>query len=345
MFLNNPRALTLLFTLLAASTKAFPYPLASPGLDLQSIQVQTVHQFPSDYDIENLAVRQSGEVLVTVSNRPELYQVNPSTGEAVLVATIPAILGTIDVVELEKDVFYTDVGNVTRPNFTGVRRSFSIYKIDLRNFDPAKPGSAPFAQVVFFPDAEFLNGIAILDKSAGSLLVADSSAGLVWKANVYTGRVTEVLKDPLMNPDPTNPFSIGINGIKVRDHALTFDNYDFGTLSRIPIKPDGTAAGPAKVVATAVTGIDDFQFDARGDVFVAQNLPANELGFVEKGTDTGTVLAPFTGATAVQFGRTKADRKTLYITSNAGIAEIGGKNVTIGGRVSKAYVGVEGFLD
>ena len=335
-------ALASFVTLLVVSTSALPSPLAAPEINPQSIRIQTIHEFPSNYDIENLAVRQSGEILVTVSDHPELYQVNPFTGETVLVATIPAVLGTIDIVELEKDVFYTDVGNVTRPNFTGVQGSFSIYRIDLRNFNPGKPGSAPFTQVISFPEAEFLNGMAVLDKSAGSLLVADSFAGLVWKANIHTGEVSKAIEDPAMKPDPTAAFQVGINGIKIRDHALYFDNYNFGTLSRVPIRPDGTAAGPVTTVATGLTGIDDFQLDARGDVFVAQNLPANELGFVKEDSNSGTVLAPLTGATATQFGRTQADKKTLYITSNAGVAEVDGKNVTVGGKVSKANVGLEG---
>ena len=340
----SSRALALLVILFAVLTRALSCPRATADLVPQNVDVQTIHEFPPDYDIENLAVRQSGEILVTVSTQPKLFQVNPFTGETVLVATTPAVLGTIDVVELETDVFYMNVGNVTGPNFIGVRGSFSLYRIDLRNFDPAKPRSAPLAQVAFFPDAEFLNGMTVLDKLGGSLLVADSSAGLVWKANVYTGQVTKFIEDSLMRPDPTSAIRAGINGIKIRDHALTFDNYNFGTLSRVSINPDGTATQPAKVITTGLTGIDDFQFDARGDIFAAQSFPANVLGFV-KGAGPGIVLAPVTGATAVQFGRTKADQKTLYITSDAGVAEVNGKNVTIGGRVSKANVGVEGFLN
>ena len=116
-------------------------------------------------------------------------------------------------------------------------------------------------------------------------------------------------------------------------------------MNTIPIKPDGTAAGPAKVIATGLAGTDDFQYDARGDVFVAQNRPGNELGFVKKGASTGNVLAPVVGTTAVQFGRTKADKETLYVTSDAGVMVVGGQNITIGGRVSKANVGVEGPYD
>ena len=331
----------LALSLSTAFTSAVPHSRSSSDAS-QSVQVQVVHEFSPGYSLENLAVRQSGEILATVANHPQLYQVNPFTGETVLAATIPGVTSTLDVVELEKDVFYTDAGNVSLVTITGTPGSFGIFKIDMRAFDPTKPGSAPVTRVASIPEGTFLNGMVVLDKKDGLILVAESFLGLVWKVNVYTGKVTKAIDVPSMKPDPSNAIQIGINGIKIRNQALTFDNYDLGTLNTIPIKPDGTAAGPAKVIATGLVGTDDFQYDVRGDVFIAQNRPGNELGFLKSDASTGNVLAPVVGATAVQFGRTKADRKTLYITSDAGVMVVGGRNVTIGGRVSKANVGVEG---
>ena len=340
MLTFNYQSLLAFSSLFIPLITAYPNPQASPNALPQSAQIQTIYDFGSNYNIENLAQRQSGELLVTVSNLPEIYQVNPFTNETVLVATIPGVVGALDIVEVEKDVFYTDAGNTSSVTITGVPGSFGLFKIDMRNFDPAKPGSAPLSKVASFPKGDFLNGMFVLDKSAGLILVADSVAGLVWKADVYTGKVTEAVEDSLMKPAP-NGGVIGINGIKIRDHSLTFDNYDLGILNTIPINTDGTAVGPAKTFATGLTGTDDFQYDVRGDIFVAQNRPGNKLGLVRKGANTGTVLAAVTGTTAVQFGRTEADKKTLYITSDAGVVEVNG--VTIGGRVSKANVGVEGF--
>ena len=345
MYPSRAQALIAVLSLSNALTSAFPHSQRSFDATSQSVQVQVVHEFSTDYSLENLAVRKSGEILATVANHPELYQINPFTGETVLAASIPGVTGTLDVVELEKDVFYTDAGNVSLVTVTGVPGSFGIFKIDMRAFDPTKPGSAPVTKVASIPEGNFLNGMLVLDKEAGSILVADSFLGLVWKVNVYSGKVTKAIEEPSMKPDPNNAILIGINGIKIRNQALTFDNYDLGTLNTIPIKPDGTAAGSAKIIATGLAGTDDFQYDVRGDVFVAQNRPSNELGFVKKGASTGTVLAPVLGATAVQFGRTKADRKTLYITSDAGVMLVGGQNVTVGGRLSKANVGIEGFFD
>ena len=343
MLSSTYQAFPIALSLFAASTAAFPHPQASPNAAPQSVQVQTIHEFPTDYSIENLAVRQSGEILATVANHPEIYQVNPVTKETVLAATIPGVNGTLDVVEVEKDIFYTDAGNLSLVTITAAPGSFGLFKIDMRNFDPAKPGSAPVTKVASFPDGDFLNGMVVLNKAAGLILVADSVAGLVWKVNVHTGQVSKAVEDPAMKPDPKNAIFLGINGIKLRGPSLIFDNYDLGTLNSVPIKLDGTAAGPVKTFATGLTGADDFQYDVRGDVFLAQNIPANELGFVKNGADTGTVLAPVRGATAVQFGRTGADRTTLYLTSDAGVVEVDGKNVTIGGRVLKVEVGVEGF--
>ena len=108
MYSIGTRVLLAALGLSTAWTSAFPHSQRSSDAIPQSVQIEVVHEFSTDYNIENLAVRQSGEVLATVATYPELYQVNPFTGETVLAATIPGVNGTLDVVEVEKDVFYVE---------------------------------------------------------------------------------------------------------------------------------------------------------------------------------------------------------------------------------------------
>ena len=74
----------------------------------------------------------------------------------------------------------------------------------MRAFDPTKPGSAPVTKVAAVPEGSFLNGMDVLDKKAGLILVADSFLGLVWKVNIYNGKVTKVIDVPSTKPEPDN---------------------------------------------------------------------------------------------------------------------------------------------
>src|ERR1700733_2620828 len=73
--------------------------------------VNTVHSFPINYFVENIAVRRSGQLLVTVYNRGELFQVDPSSKLA------PCLVhhfstGITGIVEVEEDIFYVSVGGI-----------------------------------------------------------------------------------------------------------------------------------------------------------------------------------------------------------------------------------------
>ena len=87
---------------------------------------------------------------------------------------------------------------------------------------------------------------------------------------------------------------------------------------------------PAEMAA----GIDDFEIDARGDIYATTNY-ANLLVKIDGKTGDAKVIAggaeAFTvaGASAAAFGRTKDDKRTLYMSTAT--ATIG--NVTEGGRV------------
>lgn len=223
--------------------------------------------------------------------------------------------------------------NSTNFNFTSTPGSLGIWKVDLTHFNPAKPSSASVTKTASFPDGKFLNGLVTLDKEAGLVLIADSGVGCVWKLNTKNGEVSKPIQDSTMADIPGD-IPIGINGIKIRNGDLYFTNYDSSSFFRVPIHPDGTAAGNVTLVAANIAGADDFQFDNRGNVFVAQNRPGSRLAEITSGTGSITVIADIMYATACQFGRTPGDFESLYITS-AG-------NTTMGGRVSRVDVGVCG---
>ena len=312
--------------------------LALPTLSsiTSSIPIQTVYEFPVNNTLENIAVRRNGQLLVTLTKpAPRLYQIDPfRSHDPVLIYQFPDVSSALGITETTPDIFYVAIGTIN-PDFTGLG-TYSVWKVDLTAFSPSQPSKAVVTKTADFPDALLLNGMITLNASAGLLLISDSGLGLVWRLNVHTGQIIRAIQDPLMayaSPRPKN-LPVGINGLKIRDGSLFFQNYDRAFLARIPIRKDGTASGAGVIVATNITSPDDFQFDVFGDAFVAQNTPANALGFVKNGQDRVRELASIPGTTACQFGRTLADSTSLYVTFSG--------NSTVGGGVVRAEVGVPG---
>ena len=337
---------TLLLLHLLSSTFASVIRTRTPQQALP-LPVHVVHEFPKGTWVENLAVRQNDQILATILTAPEIYQVDPlGIVSPILVHTFTSTTGVTGIVETEPDIFYVATGNFSFATFTNEPGSWAIWKVDLRLFSVFAP--ATVTKVADFPQASLLNGLTLLDNGKGIVLAADSFLGVVWSLNVNTGQVAQLLADPLMKPTAVSSSKNGINGIKIRDGALFFTNSNTEIFARLPINKNGTAAGVASIVASGLSG-DDFQFDNKGDAFVALNS-ANSLGFIAAGsTDSVVVLAGsqdsfvLAGPTACQFGRTLLDEGSLYVSSTGGVAAYKTGNFTVGGRISRIDVGYEGY--
>ena len=91
--------------------------------------------------------------------------------------------------------------------------------------------------------------------------------------------------------------------------------------------------------------------DHEGNAFVAE-IGVNNLALVRLGNGGAkTVLAGapledpgvLAGPTAVEFGRGRAERRRLYITTSGGLAS-GLANRTLGGTLSRVEVGGTGWF-
>ncbi len=114
------------------------------------------------------------------------------------------------------------------------------------------------------PAAKFLNGIA---RHGSGWLIADSIAATIWHFDPASGAVTAWLADPRLAGALATGGRPGANGLKWRDGALYVSNSAAGTIDRIAIAADGSAAGPPQ--PWLATGpVDDFAFAADGSVYV-----------------------------------------------------------------------------
>ena len=283
-------------------------------------RVEVIYEFPPGISLKNIAVRRNGQILTTVLSAPKIYQVDPSKKrQPILLYTFPASL-VAGIAELQPDVFYVATDNTTAANpFAGVPGSLAIWKVDLRRFSfSLGKKSAEVTKIVTIPQAQVLNGLAVLDHRKGLLVIADPLLGRIWRVNVYTKEIKIFTDDPLARAGPNAVPPIGVNGIKVRHEAVYWSNSLRNIIARINVDSDGTAQGPAVVVATGSRGIDDFAIGPNGAFFAAEPI-ASDLAYAPAVGGELQVIANITlSPTAVAFGRRSEDAQSVYLSSTGG---------------------------
>ncbi|ETS75039.1 hypothetical protein PFICI_13523 [Pestalotiopsis fici W106-1] len=298
-----------------------------------SVSSKTIHQFANLLDwAENIAVRPNGNLLVTLLGlKPQLWQIAEpwtDTPAATLVHTFPSELyGLVGIAETSPDVFVTAGINTTTPSLS------SVWEVTFGTDDNDGSESVATRKIADMHNAIVLNGVAAVPgcgdepSSSSAVLIADSMAGVVFRVDTQTGNVTTAAQVPEMAPlgNMTSTQNIGINGIKIRDGYLYFDNSYAATLYRVKIDETGFVAADAVAENVAVisdeTFLDDFVFDTRGNIYIASNH-GSTVRRVDMATGDNVVLAGAAGQqtvlgdTAAAFGRTDMDREVLYVTTS-----------------------------
>ena len=302
----------------------------------------TVHQFPNQTWLENIAIRSNGQLLLTVIGRPELYLVDPANPKtAQLLHTFPNATSLMGIDEVRPDEFAIVAGNWSLDTFQATKGSYSIWTVTIpkkwkansegggNQHRKADSNGLVVRKAASIPEAAFLNGLATLDSSTGTVLVADSAAGLIYRVSINNGSYSVALKDSTMNQDPSQPaFYPGVNGIKLHGGFAYFTNSGKGTFTRVKIGQDGTARGAYEVVSTPGL-LDDFRFDPEDSedgtpIAWATTDPGNVLKRIKADGSAVTVLGALNdtaiaGNTACVFGKGKSDTRILYVATNGGI--------------------------
>ncbi|KAI4595861.1 hypothetical protein KJ359_006500 [Pestalotiopsis sp. 9143b] len=306
---------------------AFPASSSPVPTNASILPTKTIYQFANLGDwAENIAVRPNGDLLVTLLGlEPQLWQISQpwtdAPAAATLVHTFPSDLyGLVGIAETRPDVFVLAGISLTDPSIS------SVWEVTFEG----DGGNATTRKIADVPGAVVLNGVTAVPSCSTSpavVLIADSMAGLVWRVDTTTGSVSTGVQVPQMAPlgNATSAQNIGINGIKIRDGYLYFDNSYAAALYRVQIDEDGFMAAGAVVETVAVIGdetfLDDFVFDASGNIYIASNhgntvrrvdVATGESVLVAGASDQQTLL----GDTAAAFGRTDKDRGVLYVTTS-----------------------------
>lgn len=338
--------LSLLLLLIISST-ANPHHIEQKQiLSLLPLPVEIIYEFPRGTWVENIAIRCNGLILATILFTPEIYQVDPKTRTASLVARIPAASGVLDIAEIERDVFYVATGSFSTKSIKPTAGNFSVWKVDVNAFKPDKR-LATVEKVVDIPQAKFLNGATLLSLKEGTLLFADSVLGSVFRVNTRLKEANVVITDPLFSVTPASAsassIGVGINGVNLGTNGnLFFTNSNQNLLGKISINPDGSAKAKGQVLSSRITFADDFAVELKLGFFVTQNGP-DQLSFVPPDGGKATVVVGaedrpgLKGPTsaAIGKGKGKLGKGSLYVGTNGGAANYLSGNVTVRGTISR----------
>jgi hypothetical protein len=307
-----------------------------------SFGVEIAAHFPKGYFLENLVVRADGSILVTAVNKGELWYV-PAAFDGL--PAEPLLLDTLDglpmgIVEAEPDVFYV-----------GTLGEASLERYDLREWTPGE--AVQREQVLSFPtSASGLNGICLLAPNV--LLIADGSAGLIWRVDLTDdGHAAEAsiwlrdntmgagwdLPQVVLSPEVTIPYP-GVNG--VRFAAETGYVYYTGcaqqVFARVAVDPETLdPMGFPEVIENDILSADDFCLDEAAGVayigaHVANTIHRSPLTPVDS-RKRGVVMGePFNdklvGPSSLYWGRGATDEgRVAYVTTDGGLIAPGPDNI------------------
>lgn len=302
------------------------------------LPVHTVYQFPVATWIENLAVRENGQIIATEDTRPRIYQIDPFEPDqaAILLHEFDDTSSILGIVETSPDVFYVCSANYSSKLLQGYGEAY-VYKVDMRSFLTSNPTSLNVSKLTSLTEAAGPNGMTFF---ANSLLISDFIRGVIWSVDIDSGNVQVAA-----NNSYTQSTAFGANGIKVHGGELYFTNTQQETIVKVALDPDtGAITGNYTIMAQGGITPDDFAVDTNGNLYVTSfTVGQNGLAFVPYEGGNATYIAGMAGPTGAAFGRTVKDRDVLYVSTSGGDYNyLTGEPVTVAGSILSIQVGRSG---
>lgn len=249
--------------------------------------------------LENLAVRPSGTILATRMDAPQLWHVDPHARTGAPLVEVPGVLSTTGIAEVARDVYVFAAGNFSFETRGFAWGSLGVWRVDLARGEGAVP-----ELVAGFPDAGFLNGVAMWDDSR--VLVSDTTGNAVYILDVDTGDFEIALEVPLPN------------GIRAHDGDIYLVSGESGSLYRIPVDRDAHPTGTTELVAPDLS-LDDFDIADDGTIYAAAVWDNQVVRIGRDGEVTVLAGGPdsveLLSCTSARLGRTARDGGTVYVTT------------------------------
>ncbi|MFG2278667.1 hypothetical protein ACGFNQ_08280 [Streptomyces asoensis] len=260
---------------------------------------------------ENIALASDGSAYLTLSSARQVVRID-RTGRKRVLATLPAVTDPhTPIVRAAVVLGIARARNGTLfVNYATGTGATGIWRV------PARGGTA--RQIAQLPADGFPNGLA-LDERRGVLYAADSVRGVVWRVPRTGGRPTAWAAGAALEARNPRPAArVGVNGLRFHRGAVWVSNTNAGTLLRIRVRDNGSAAA-IETRATKLYAIDDFAFVERHrDTALAALTGGSEVVLVRPDGTRQVVLARKDGlsnptAVAVR-GRTAYVPSAAYFT-------------------------------
>lgn len=298
-----------LVALASALGTALAWPFRHGHLDYTFSTLTTI---PGTQTLENHAIRENGDILVTSVSNNTLYLVSPHNPSPVVSVVDFPVLGLLGIAELGRDVFYvigSDISGVEVAPGTN-----KVWKVDLTAFKSSNGAviQPPAVSLVAkFPDAGTLNGMTVLDQH--HLLLSDSQLGRVVKLDVRTGQYSTFSNDPTMAPLSTDDgnLGIGINGIHIWGRKLYFTSLDQGLFASIDLD---CPTDPAEIIVRDLDVADDFAFTNGGRTALIANNGPFTLTEVDISRESSRLINSTALQRASAVALSKGPGKVLYVT-------------------------------
>ncbi|KAG8623735.1 hypothetical protein KVT40_008711 [Elsinoe batatas] len=189
---------------------------ASEAICRPDAQLTAIFRADTGLELENIAVRRNGNLLLTAVGSNSLLEIDPrQPAYSTTVATILDVTSLTGITEISRDVFAVVAGNYTRqiPPQLG---SFSLRAVDESTY----PAST--SKIANIPTGGFLNGATAFPssdergKGNATILINDTIIGSIFHVDPSTGRVTALFQvQDLANSTSPPPFTQpGVIGLR-----------------------------------------------------------------------------------------------------------------------------------
>jgi hypothetical protein len=269
-------------------------------------KAEVVYQFEKGTWVENLAVRSNGNLVVTLVDRPEVWEINPSVNPATghRIHRFPDAVQINGITETKPDHFVVAIGG--DPFLGTIMKKWTVAEINMAADPPA-------VRIVIedVASARLLNGIARLNES--TVLIADTLKGSVWQVDVDTG-LYKAVNYPTVG--------LGVNGIRTQGGSVWTSNTLKGGFGKLSIDMQtGAFSGTGETFSSDLKLPDDFAVSPDGSTLYACNHWENGLTKVDVSSKKREIIAGgptsgiMLGPTSVVYGRTNGLENTLYVST------------------------------
>jgi hypothetical protein len=288
-----------------------------------SQSVSLIYQFQNKGSwAENLVERPNGQLLVTRTDVPELWLIDPSQKTGTLLKAFANVTGMLGITETGLDQYAIIGSQIQLATVSVAPGSNKVFPLTFQGPTPL------WGDAISIGSAQFLNGMATFNAQSSIVLLADSGAGVLYKLDLRSGAYSIAIDDPTMKKVGSSP--IGINGVKVLRNYVYYTSSSQSLFCRVPVDGNVTLTGPVQVVANT-TGyfLDDFDIGKDGTAWIATN-PNNEILKVTTDGKYTVVAGSATsldvaGATAALLACAEGRTGQLYVTTNGGqVAPVNG---------------------